>query len=270
MQQVELSKPARIEAEGHSSKGNQPKWENNGLWYKADYLGYEGLAEVLISRLLERSNVQDFVRYDPVQIQYESNSVAGCRSRNFRGPDEILIPIERLYRAYYGRGLAQSVARMEPGEKIRHTVQFLESITGLKNIGEWLTMMLELDCVFLNEDRHTNNIAVIRNEKTGVYRLCPFYDNGLSLLSDVNDYPFEKDIYQLISKVEAKPFDRSFDVQVEAAEALYRPQLRLSFSEKYLLQELAKLEEYYSDFVLKRVESILLEQMRKYPYLFRT
>lgn len=26
-----------------SSKGNQLKWENDGIWYKADYTGYEGL-----------------------------------------------------------------------------------------------------------------------------------------------------------------------------------------------------------------------------------
>ena len=28
-----------------SSKGNQLKWESDGVWYKADYTGYEGLAE---------------------------------------------------------------------------------------------------------------------------------------------------------------------------------------------------------------------------------
>ena len=31
-----------------SSKGNQLKWENEGIWYKADYTGYEGLAEYMI------------------------------------------------------------------------------------------------------------------------------------------------------------------------------------------------------------------------------
>lgn len=31
-----------------SSKGNQLKWENKGVWYKADYTGYEGLSEYLI------------------------------------------------------------------------------------------------------------------------------------------------------------------------------------------------------------------------------
>jgi hypothetical protein len=32
-----------------SSKGNQLKWESKGIWYKADYLGYEGLAECVVS-----------------------------------------------------------------------------------------------------------------------------------------------------------------------------------------------------------------------------
>ena len=32
----------------HSSKGNQQKWENNGIWYKADHTGYEGLAEYIL------------------------------------------------------------------------------------------------------------------------------------------------------------------------------------------------------------------------------
>ena len=35
-----------------SSKGNQLKWENDGIWYKADYTGYEGLAEYMVSQLL--------------------------------------------------------------------------------------------------------------------------------------------------------------------------------------------------------------------------
>ena len=35
-----------------SSKGNQLKWENEGIWYKVDYNGYEGLAEYVISHLL--------------------------------------------------------------------------------------------------------------------------------------------------------------------------------------------------------------------------
>ena len=43
-----------------SSKGNQEKWFDGiyGHWYKFDQFGYESLSEVLVSRLLERNNVE--------------------------------------------------------------------------------------------------------------------------------------------------------------------------------------------------------------------
>lgn len=40
-----------------SSKGNQLKWENEGIWYKADYTGYEGLADYYIG-----TAIQEFFR----------------------------------------------------------------------------------------------------------------------------------------------------------------------------------------------------------------
>ena len=40
---------------GHTSKGDQPKWQVRGNWYKADHMGYEALVEVLISGLLRKS-----------------------------------------------------------------------------------------------------------------------------------------------------------------------------------------------------------------------
>ena len=41
-----------------SSKGNQLKWCRNNVWYKADYMGYEGLVEYVVSRLLEKSSLK--------------------------------------------------------------------------------------------------------------------------------------------------------------------------------------------------------------------
>lgn len=51
-----------------SSKGNQLKWLNDGIWYKADYMGYEALAEYIVSQLLMKSSLseQDFVLLLPV------------------------------------------------------------------------------------------------------------------------------------------------------------------------------------------------------------
>lgn len=42
---------------GHTSKGDQLKWKIDDRWYKADYMGYEGLSEVLVSDLLQKSTL---------------------------------------------------------------------------------------------------------------------------------------------------------------------------------------------------------------------
>ena len=50
---VELSEQNIRTNNRQSSKGNQLKWYKNEIWYKADYTGYEGLAEYVVSNLLE-------------------------------------------------------------------------------------------------------------------------------------------------------------------------------------------------------------------------
>lgn len=47
MVEVEVEERDLRDAGRASSKGNQLKWERNHIWYKADYTGYEGLAEYL-------------------------------------------------------------------------------------------------------------------------------------------------------------------------------------------------------------------------------
>ena len=269
MNRINLDEAALEPKTGHTSKGDQPKWQVRGNWYKADHMGYEALVEVLISGLLRKSNVADFVDYQLVQIQYRGKDLIGCASKNFRGKDEMLIPFQRLHRAYKGTGLAAALGGIEePQERIRYTVDFIEQTTGLTGVGKYLTLLVELDSFFLNEDRHTNNLAVIRNEKTKEFRLCPIFDHGLALLSDLNDYPVDRDVYDCISRVRAKPFDVDFDVQVEAAEALYGAQLKFSFARHDIPLILETLGELYSSAVITRVGQILYEQMRKYPVYF--
>lgn len=265
MERIDLTAASREPLQGHTSKGDQPKWRLGDLWYKADHMGYEALAEVVVSRLLEKSNVPEFVRYAPVLIQHKGGEFPGCVSRNFQGKQEMLVSFERLHRAYKGRGLAVELATLAgPEERIHYTVDFVESITGLQNTGPYLTLLLELDMVFLNEDRHTNNLAVLRNEETGAFRLCPVFDHGLALLSDLHDYPLERDLYQSIASVEAKPFERCFDAQVDAAESLYGMQLELYIQNTDIPAAIAGMETLYPRPVLVRMEQLLREQLRRY------
>ena len=269
MDKINLDAITQEPIQGHTSKGDQPKWQLEGKWYKADHMGYEALAEVVVSALMKRSNVPDFVEYRPVLIQYQGRELPGCVSRSFREKDEMLVPFERLHRAYTGRGLAQTLSGLrDVRERIQYTVDFVEHTTGLTGVGAYLTFLLELDSFFLNEDRHTNNLAVIRNEKTMEFRLCPIFDNGLAMLSDFHDYPMEKNVYDCIQRVRAKPFDGDFDAQVEAAEELYGTQLKFSFKRGDISKELDCLRELYPEMLISRVEQILYEQMRKYQVYF--
>jgi len=45
MQFIDFTSADRIMSEGHTSKGDQPKWKQSGNWYKADHMGYEALSE---------------------------------------------------------------------------------------------------------------------------------------------------------------------------------------------------------------------------------
>ena len=264
-----VSSDKRVETVGHSSKGNQLKWHIDNDWYKADYMGYEGLAEVLISSLLEKSNVPAYVDYLPTSIIYNEKEYHGCKSENFLQADEELITVEKLYRQYTGKGLTNELARIpDIKDRIGYMVENVIEITGLQDFGKYLAMELELDAFFLNEDRHTNNIAVIRSVESGKFRLCPYFDHGLALFSDTTyDFGLEKTIDECMEKIEAKPFCRDFDEQMDAAEELYGVPLHLGFTTHDVVEELRKFEGIYDAEILKRVEEVLRNQIRKYQYL---
>ena len=269
MQIVDFTDVDRIAREGHTSKGDQPKWKRANNWYKADHMGYEALSEIIVSRLLSWADADNFVLYHPVLIRHSGKEVPGCVSQNFMRKGEMLIPFERLHRAYEGHGLAQTLARFDAvSDRIVYTVDFAERVTNLIGVGAYLTAILELDCLTHNEDRHTNTLAVLRNEETKAFRLCPIFDNGLSLLSDLNDYPLTDDLYACIERVKAKPFDQDHTEQVMAAERLYGKQLTFRMPYEELKAELAQLSDLYSPEILQRVEHVLLEQTRKHSWLF--
>ena len=203
MKSITVDDRMKIENLNHSSKGDQPKWLIKNQYYKADHMGYESLSEYLVSELLKNSNITNFVEYTPVTIKYNGKELIGCESKNFLKKGEELFTFERLHRAYTGKELYKTVWQMnDVKNRMVYTVDFIEKVTDLKNVGEYLTAIAEIDMLFLNEDRHFNNLSVIRNRKNE-FRLSPIFDNGLSFLSDTKiDYPLGTDIYQAISKIE--------------------------------------------------------------------
>ena len=255
---------------GHfSSKGNQLKWRDGDYWYKADYLGYEALSEYVVSELLKKSNA-NAVSYDLVPITYENKEFVGCRSKNFLQPQQELITLQKLYLIYQNASLTETIAGWDVEDKIKHVVDFVEETTNLQGFGKYLTALLEIDALFLNEDRHMNNIAVLLDRQKETFAYCPIFDNGASLFSDTTiSFPMNQDVYKCLRTIEAKPFSTDFEEQVSAAESLYGVQFACWFDARDAVALLERATEFYENDVLERVEQIVREQLRRYSYLKR-
>lgn len=270
---------------GHSSKGNQMKWRQDGYWYKADQFGYESLAEIVTSRLLQQSSILDVTEYHPIVICYKGRYFRGCYSKDFRKTEELLVPIERLFKNYTSIGLAKQIARIfDVKERIKYVEELISNVTKLDCFGEYLTKILEMDAFFLNEDRHTNNISILYNKETDTFRLCPFYDMGLSLFADTRvDFPIHMDYFACKEKITAKPFHRNFDEQLDAANELFGCYLTFDFTANRVTDVIAELKSQYllteeevrngnvGGYTLQefqRVEDTLRYQAAKYKYMF--
>lgn len=146
-------------------------------------------------------------------------------------------------------------------------VNQVERITGLKEFGKYMNKLFTIDAFFLNEDRHTHNIAVLMDAE-GNYDYCPIFDNGSGLLSDINmDYPLDNNIYELMENVKAKTICSDFDTQLTISEQLYGENLKFKFTKKDV-EEIIDNVGGYSKEEKERVRDIIFNQMRKYGYMF--
>lgn len=285
MQHIEMKHHNILIGLEHSSKGNQMKWRQDGYWYKADQFGYESLSEVVASHLLKNSNISDVTLYNPIVLSYNGREYRGCSSKDFRKPEEVLMPLERVFRNYTTIGLAKQLARIaNVKERIKYTEELVKNVTGLE-FGVYITKILEMDAFFLNEDRHTNNISLLYNKDTDDYRLCPFYDMGLSLFADTRvEFPLCMDYFGCKEKITAKPFSRDFEEQLDAANELYGCHLKFNFSVNHVADVIQELKDQYllteEDIIngrvdgyteqeFKRVEDTLRYQSSKYKYMFQ-
>ena len=143
-----------------SSKGNQEKWVEGNRWYKLDQFGYEALAETLISQLLERSNCEQdypfrFTRYQMERITAHGVERTGCSSENFLLPGQSIITLSHLYKRESEVSLRNLLARQSSDKKrIAYLAEATAELTGLDLFPQYLTLLFEVDALFLNNDRH--------------------------------------------------------------------------------------------------------------------
>lgn len=237
-----------------SSKGNQEKWydKDTNKWYKLDQFGYEALAETLISNLLEKSNIKQntlfsFAKYEMEKLKVHGRERTGCSSDNFLKEGESIITLSHLFSRSLGGSLKTTLEKLPSDKKrIQYIAEETTKITGLKEFPQYLTLLFEIDALFLNDDRHLNNIAVI--EKDGKYSYCPIFDNGAALLSNTQLSPMDIEPKGLIKEVVARPFNTSFTRQMNTARELYGRQLVMSIlTPQEIIVELKPLLEYYPE-----------------------
>lgn len=266
---IELNDEYLIKIDRTSSKGNQLKWRINDTWYKADFNGYEGLSEYVVSKLLKYSsiNTNEYIDYSLGQVKYKSSIINTCISSNFLNDGDSVITILRLLETYDSNFFDVYDSLVTIKEKAKYLIDTVVSLTGLKDFGEYIHKLTVIDGLFLNEDRHLHNIAVIRKQDS-TFDYCPIFDNGASLLSDTRlDYPFSENTIDLIKSVKSKTFNAYFEDIIDSMEQLYPSNISFCFTDE-IINEILKDVTIYDEKVIKRVKHVLLYQKNKYEYFF--
>lgn len=262
---IDLTGLKVIRSQNSSSKGNQFKWFKDGIWYKADYLGYEGLAEVVASDILQYSNFDRYCKYQPEKIKINDEVYSGCKSEDFLHKGETLLTLEKLGLLYKNSSLGMFLAGHAMfDDKIRITMDFIRSLN-ISGADRYLTALIEFDALILNEDRHTNNICCIRRQD-GLH-IGPVFDNGCSFLSNTGMHSMKKEPEYLINETEARPFSKSFSIQKKYMEAETGVVFKTAYDMTKLRNVLDKCADYYPDSMLSRVEKVVEIQLQKYPEL---
>lgn len=234
-----------------SSKGNQEKWFEGGKWYKLDQFGYEALSESLISSFLEMSNIETdtpftFVRYKPMRVTVHGVTRVCSVSDNFMEKGESLITVNQLLSQMLGCQLKDKLVSLTSDKKrIAYLADSVAEYTGLREFGKYLTLLFEVDAIFLNDDRHLNNIAVLKSGEK--YNYCPIFDNGAGLLSNTRMLQMDIMPKGLFPTLKARPFMTTFTRQMNTARAIYGKQLVMpKLSRTDIAERLKPLLEFYS------------------------
>lgn len=256
-----------------SSKGNQEKWFDavSNEWYKLDQFGYEALSEAVISRLLEKSNIETdtpfkFVRYDIKKVTVHKHERIACSSVNFLQDGQSIITLSHLFSKIISTPLKNILERLTSDKKrIAYIAEKTAEFTGLKLFPQYLTLIFEIDALFLNDDRHLNNIAIL--EQDGRYDYCPIFDNGAGLLSNTQLYRMDIEPKALMRDIYARPFNTTFNRQRNNAEGLYGKQLKMpAFTAEEIAEVLKPFLEYYPErdrgIIADRVITCVLERQK--------
>lgn len=250
---------------GFQSLGMTNKFFKDNYWYKQNDKGYEGKSESLCSKLLECSDISNYVSYEECLI----NDVPGCRSMNMLNGEETLITFSRLYQLAYGGDLKLKInTYSQVSDRIEYVLDFVYEYTAL-DVREYLGRVLKFDMLTYDVDRHFNNLAVIKRVDNS-YREAPMFDFGASFFSMQHVFTEGMSLDEKISKMTPQPFSSSFEEQAACFPDVsikfdYASVQRILKDEPEELQEIAwhNFEKYEHEF-RKPLENKYCVRVNKY------
>lgn len=179
-------------SEGYCNKWRKIACKKSGeqvvIWIKAGALewsnsfDHQSLGEVLYYQLAKDLGMaNDVLQYKPCIINLKDSfgkdiSIIGCYSNEMNDKDEEVITLDKL-----------DLDNYEHDSNKETYINFIKEVckcTGLEinEFRNYLDKTILLDTISLNTDRRLGNLAVIRNKRTGKYRIAPIFDSGQSFL----------------------------------------------------------------------------------------
>lgn len=237
-----------------SSKGNVTKYTNGLFWIKTNYLGYEALAEVISSRVIQALGFNTVI-YKPCFLsrnEYEAESA--CVSESFTiNATEYSVGrlLQKLGKFSNSDEMFAAFRKNQtPALRIQWVLDLLKPLDITDYLQSSLAECIWLDSLLLNEDRHLFNLVLTLDDQNR-FRFINF-DYGGSLLSDLKDYPIVMPLKRAIYGVKSKPFSSRFSSQLSAFQE-YLP----THYNRIVNLNIADLYEYFESDYIQRCLDVL-------------
>ena len=152
----------------------------------------EPLNEVLASEICRRFKIN----YVPYELEIK-NEQYYCLCPDMVDENTELVPMESVY-----QGIALNNGKYD-FEKLIERCDFLK----IPNAEIDILKIILLDFIIANEDRHSNNIAFLRDAETLEWLgLAPVYDSGKSMFLNKMDFEMDE---QTSEGINSKPFEEN-------------------------------------------------------------
>ena len=208
IEEIEVTREERLVSRDISSIGNQIKWKHGDKYIKLDCLGYEGIAESLVSWFMRFTDIPetDYVKYTYCRIIENGKYIGtGCYSLDYLKEMSEITFLNILEKNMIPTSISYDELR-----------DIMLDNTGI-DVKNYLDRILCLDSIIRNEARHFGNLGFMMNKNE--IRLLPIFDNGGSCLSDTISYPFSESFENNYKSIMSKPFRTDFKQQLNQIKA---------------------------------------------------